>query len=133
MTRVEFLHRQSYITIISPYTATRSMSSHGTSQKRQQTLDAGLAPSSSFTTSQIPAKRRRSSVEQGIDIDTYRDDEGIVSIRGKKEINRYLLKTLGRDENPITNSDLYDRYAHFLPSLRFFHLHDTLIRMPRFM
>lgn len=74
--------------------------------ERQQTLDA-FTRSPPLTAN--PAKRRRSPGE--VDVDLYRDEEGRVSARGKKEINRHLLKTLDRGGNPITNSDLYDRYA----------------------
>lgn len=51
------------------------------------------------------------SMATAINIDVKRDAEGNVTESGKKEINRHLLKTLGQKHNPITNSDLYNRYA----------------------
>lgn len=52
-----------------------------------------------------------------INLDIKRDHEGNVTESGKKEINRHLLKTLGQKHNPITNSDLYSRYASVLQLL----------------
>lgn len=46
-----------------------------------------------------------------INIDVKRDDKGNVTEDGKKEITKHLLRTLGQKHNPITNSDLYTRYA----------------------
>ncbi|KAJ9111333.1 hypothetical protein QFC20_002624 [Naganishia adeliensis] len=85
--------------------------SHAIPQKGQRTLDAILTRTPPSVTGEPPAKRRRSSIDTAIDVHSYRED-GQVSTRGRKEINRHLLKTLGKDENPITNSDLYDRTAH---------------------
>lgn len=85
--------------------------SHAMPEKRQRTLDAILTRTPPSITGEPPAKRRRFSIDTTIDVDSYRSEDGQVSTRGRKEVNRHLLKTLGKDENPITNSDLYDRYV----------------------
>lgn len=81
--------------------------------QRQQTLDGLVTRSPNSSTAESASKRRKMNDTTSIDVDTYRDHEGQISARGKKKINRYLLGTLEREENPITNSDLYDRQVLF--------------------
>lgn len=81
--------------------------------QRQQTLDGLVTRSPNASTAGSASKRRKMNDTTSIDVDTYRDHEGQISARGKKKINRYLLGTLEREDNPITNSDSYDRQVLF--------------------
>lgn len=79
----------------------------------QATLDSVVKrsrPGESATVSPA-AKRRKSDVPTRIEVDQYRGQDGRVSNKGKQVIDKHLLETLGAEDNPITNSDLYDRYV----------------------
>jgi hypothetical protein len=54
-------------------------------------------------------RKRRKTVNEPLPIDQYRSEDGKVGIGGQKAITKHLLRTLESVDNPITNSDLYDR------------------------
>jgi hypothetical protein len=54
-------------------------------------------------------RKRRKITDEPLSVDKYRMEDGKVGIDGQKAITKHLLRTLESADNPITNSDLYDR------------------------
>ena len=88
-----------------PSAASRSLRQH-----TQGTLD-GLFKRSAValdSSNETERKRRRTGDAQ-LSVDQYRLEDGSLGTHGREAVTKHLLRTLDSVDNPITNSDLYDR------------------------
>lgn len=79
-------------------------------QHTQGTLDGLIKRSAvALDSSNDPERKRRRTDEAQLSVDQYRLEDGSLGTHGRKAVTKHLLRTLNSADNPITNSDLYDR------------------------